>query len=85
MAGEVRDEPILSPKEPVPPDQPTLPNELAQVLDAPVLPVEPVRSTDVWYDDGTLVLCAEDTLFRVYRGVLAAQSHHQTRPLTEID
>ncbi|KAJ6516606.1 hypothetical protein C8R47DRAFT_1000600 [Mycena vitilis] len=32
-----------------------------------------VRS-DVWFDDGTVVLQAEKTLFRVYRGVLAAQS-----------
>ncbi|KAF8193928.1 hypothetical protein K438DRAFT_1969224 [Mycena galopus ATCC 62051] len=28
----------------------------------------------VWFDDGTVVLQAEKTLFRVYRGVLAAQS-----------
>ncbi|KAJ7104978.1 hypothetical protein C8R44DRAFT_715631 [Mycena epipterygia] len=33
-----------------------------------------VRSPDVWFDDGTVVLQAETTLFRVYRGVLAAQS-----------
>ncbi|KAJ7729964.1 hypothetical protein B0H16DRAFT_1586082 [Mycena metata] len=32
-----------------------------------------VRS-DVWFEDGTVVLQAETTLFRVYRGVLAAQS-----------
>ncbi|KAJ7167231.1 hypothetical protein C8R43DRAFT_984555 [Mycena crocata] len=32
------------------------------------------RSTDVWFDDGTVILQAEQTLFRVYRGVLAAQS-----------
>jgi hypothetical protein len=74
MDDEIRDEPILSPKEPVLPDQPTLLNELAQALDVPVLPDAPVCSADVWYDDGTLVLCAENTLFRVYRGILAAQS-----------
>jgi hypothetical protein len=38
------------------------------------LPPNPVRSADVWYDDGTLIICAENTLFRVYRGILAAQS-----------
>ncbi|KAJ7652868.1 hypothetical protein DFH06DRAFT_1205853 [Mycena polygramma] len=32
-----------------------------------------VRS-DIWFDDGTVVLQAENALFRVYRGVLAAQS-----------
>jgi hypothetical protein len=36
--------------------------------------VEPVRSPDVWYDDGTLVIRAENTLFRVSRGILASQS-----------
>ncbi|KAJ7721648.1 hypothetical protein DFH07DRAFT_760334 [Mycena maculata] len=33
-----------------------------------------VRSPDVWFEDGTVVLQAQATLFRVYRGVLAAQS-----------
>ncbi|KAJ7624452.1 hypothetical protein FB45DRAFT_1086079, partial [Roridomyces roridus] len=33
-----------------------------------------VRSPDVWFDDGTIILQAENTLFRAYRGVLAAQS-----------
>jgi hypothetical protein len=32
------------------------------------------RSPDVWFHDGTVVLQAESALFRVYRGVLAAQS-----------
>ena len=32
------------------------------------------RCEDVWFDDGTVVLQAETTLFRVYRGVLKAQS-----------
>ncbi|KAJ7459350.1 hypothetical protein FB451DRAFT_1272563 [Mycena latifolia] len=35
---------------------------------------ELVRSNEVWFEDGTVVLQAEKTLFRVYRGVLAAQS-----------
>ncbi|KAJ7081128.1 hypothetical protein B0H15DRAFT_803736 [Mycena belliarum] len=37
-------------------------------------PPELVRSTDVWFEDGTVVLQADSTLFRVYRGVLSAQS-----------
>jgi hypothetical protein len=41
---------------------------------APDVPDETVRSADVWYDDGTLVIRAENTLFRVYRGILASQS-----------
>jgi hypothetical protein len=32
------------------------------------------RSTDVWFDDRTVVLRAGATLFRVYRGILVAQS-----------
>jgi hypothetical protein len=35
---------------------------------------EPVRSAAVWYADGTLVIRAGNTLFRVYRGILASQS-----------
>ena len=33
----------------------------------------PQRS-DVWYDDGNVVLQAENILFKVYRGVLSQQS-----------
>ncbi|KAJ7468231.1 hypothetical protein B0H11DRAFT_2045975 [Mycena galericulata] len=33
-----------------------------------------VRSTDVWYEDGTVVLQAENTLFRVKQEILAHQS-----------
>ncbi|KAJ7142756.1 hypothetical protein C8R44DRAFT_974329 [Mycena epipterygia] len=32
------------------------------------------RSPDIWFDDGTIVLRAGRTLFRVFRGILAAQS-----------
>jgi hypothetical protein len=35
---------------------------------------ESQRSFDVWYDDGTLVIRAENTLFRVYRGILSSHS-----------
>ena len=32
------------------------------------------RSDTVWYDDGSVVLQAEDTLFRVYRGILQSNA-----------
>ena len=32
------------------------------------------RDETFWFEDGTIVLQAEQTLFKVYRGVLAAQS-----------
>ncbi|KAF7297451.1 Glutamine amidotransferase type-1 domain-containing protein [Mycena indigotica] len=32
------------------------------------------RSLDVWFEDGTLILEAEGTLFKVFRGILAANS-----------
>ncbi|KAF7974950.1 hypothetical protein HWV62_11011 [Athelia sp. TMB] len=35
--------------------------------------VDPVRS-DVWYDDGNIVLQAQNTQFKVYRGILARSS-----------
>jgi hypothetical protein len=35
---------------------------------------EHLRSPDVWFEDGTLVVRAETTVFRVYRGILASQS-----------
>ncbi|KAJ7165467.1 hypothetical protein C8R43DRAFT_878512 [Mycena crocata] len=34
----------------------------------------PLIRSDIWFKDGTVVLQAERTLFRVYRGVLASQS-----------
>lgn len=33
-----------------------------------------VRDQEFWLDDGTVILIAHDTGFRVYRGLLAAQS-----------
>jgi hypothetical protein len=33
-----------------------------------------VRSAEVWYDDGNLVLQAENTLFRVHRSILTRKS-----------
>lgn len=35
--------------------------------------VDPVRS-HIWYDDGNVILQAEGTLFKVYRGTLARSS-----------
>jgi hypothetical protein len=35
---------------------------------------ELVRSPDFWFEDGTVVLQVETTLFRVYRGLLASRS-----------
>lgn len=32
------------------------------------------RSTSIWYDDGSLILQAETTQFKVYRGILADNS-----------
>ncbi|KAJ7146490.1 hypothetical protein C8R44DRAFT_690952 [Mycena epipterygia] len=37
-------------------------------------PSELVRSTDFWFDDGTIVIQVENTLYRVYRGLLASRS-----------
>lgn len=34
----------------------------------------PKRSTDLWFDDGNIVLCVGNTLFRVHRSVLCANS-----------
>lgn len=33
-----------------------------------------IPSADVWYDDGNVVLAAENQAFRVYSGILAQQS-----------
>jgi len=34
----------------------------------------PCQSTDVWFADGTIIIQAESTQFKVYRGILAANS-----------
>ncbi|KZP11463.1 hypothetical protein FIBSPDRAFT_899028 [Athelia psychrophila] len=47
-----------------------------RVEEAPELPI-PVRSTtrsDIWLEDGNIVIQAEGTQFKVYRGILAAHS-----------
>lgn len=38
------------------------------------VPAELVRSTEFWFEDGTVVLRVENTLYRVYRGLLASRS-----------
>ncbi|KAJ7083469.1 hypothetical protein C8R44DRAFT_54436 [Mycena epipterygia] len=38
------------------------------------IPAELVRSTEFWFDDGTIVLQVENTLYRVYRGLLSSHS-----------
>ncbi|KZP11117.1 hypothetical protein FIBSPDRAFT_191863 [Athelia psychrophila] len=42
-------------------------------FDDPPAPADPVRS-DIWYDDGNVILQVESTQFKVYRGVLAQSS-----------
>lgn len=34
----------------------------------------PTRSHSVWFEDGNIIIQAEGTIFKVYRGVLAAHS-----------
>ncbi|TFK98497.1 hypothetical protein BDV98DRAFT_572768 [Pterulicium gracile] len=33
-----------------------------------------VRCPDVWYEDGTIILRANNVMFKVYKGILSAQS-----------
>lgn len=33
-----------------------------------------LHKSNIWFDDGNIVLQAEDTVFRVYKGVLACHS-----------
>lgn len=39
-------------------------------MDGPAL----TRDKDVWFEDGNIMVVAQDTGFRIYRGVLAAHS-----------
>jgi hypothetical protein len=43
-------------------------------MSSPISLDVPQRCPDVWFEDGTVVLQAEDTVFRVYRGILSANS-----------
>ena len=40
----------------------------------PIAPEECAQSQEVWFDDGNLILKAENKLFRIYSGFLAARS-----------
>lgn len=42
-------------------------------LDSSEDAIDPVLS-DIWYDDGNVVLQAQNTQFKVYRGILAQSS-----------
>jgi hypothetical protein len=44
------------------------------VTQEPIPTVEPTRAKDLWFDDGSLILKAKGTLFRIYGGFLAARS-----------
>lgn len=41
-----------------------------------ILPFSPIysKSTEVWFNDGNIVLEAEDTVFRIFSGILASNS-----------
>ena len=39
-----------------------------------VTPTSLIRSQDVWYDDGNVVIQTENTVFKVFRGILASNS-----------
>ncbi|KAF7968201.1 hypothetical protein HWV62_31623 [Athelia sp. TMB] len=55
-------------------DNPLLKRKRSQdSLEAPTLASVPVRS-DVWYEDGNVVLQAEGTLFKVHKSILAESS-----------
>jgi hypothetical protein len=41
---------------------------------SPGSPLDPSRIEELWFKDGTLVLAAEGSLFRVYGGLLAKRS-----------
>ena len=39
-----------------------------------VTPTTLIRSQDVWYDDGNVVIQTENIVFKVFRGILASNS-----------
>lgn len=39
-----------------------------------VTPTTLIRSQDVWYDDGNIVIQTENIVFKVFRGILASNS-----------
>lgn len=55
--------------------QPPLKRKRAEEgLDVPPAPVTPTVRSEIWYDDGSVILQAEGVQFKVYRGVLAESS-----------
>lgn len=50
--------------------QPSLPVQMANITPK----AAGKRSPKVWFDDGNVLLRAQDTLFRVYRGILGRES-----------
>lgn len=45
-----------------------------QPSEDPPNPVAPMRSGDIWYEDGNVILQAEDTQYKVHRGILVKSS-----------
>lgn len=39
-----------------------------------VTPTTLIRSQDVWYDDGNVIIQTENIVFKVFRGILASNS-----------
>lgn len=37
-------------------------------------PIENYTQSDIWFDDGNVILLAESTIFRVHRSILSSQS-----------
>jgi len=40
----------------------------------PTDPDSPTQHESLWFDDGSIVLCVQNTLFRVHRSILSAHS-----------
>ena len=49
-------------------------NEAADGSETPIILSECTRHSDLWFDDGSIVLCVEKTLFRVHRTTLCTHS-----------
>lgn len=54
----------------------SVPNKRKRIDDAPEPPVlvADAKWSDIWFEDGNVVIQAEGTYFKVYRGALAASS-----------
>ncbi|KAJ7756616.1 hypothetical protein B0H16DRAFT_1721681 [Mycena metata] len=56
------------------PDQLAFRDDTPQVDDHDLLSTVLTRAANLWYDDGNLIIQAEEVIFRVSRGILAQQS-----------